>query len=940
MNFDRINPLSNYLSNNGVEVSDWGIEESTSTLSPSLSNQNQFSYNASPHLPQPPKLTQLKQYYHPNNKINNNNYGLASPTSTNGHHMSKQELLDHDIAYHNSKYNVNYIKPNTENFHKYIKKYLSLGKVTHEFIERFKYNLITSDLLDDSMILSKNDLSLNTLIYNDITKHKTIPKYSRPFNDDGLELLVTKRNYQLRFPEKFSNSALFLKTISLIIFLLKQDLKNIRSRLSAASKLKMFKILLIISTKLVYYKRVSLKVQCNKLLNQMNEFLISNYKINKQLISELIKLKELKLFKFMNPCDQNIEKNLTFTKDLKDNLDHALSFLIFNVKSSIVKLLPFLNGDTFEKYCHINNIETNSLLEFDEVQELDENAGFNSSENGDQRLINRISIKMNTFNQLRKLLISQLLTFNESFHKNFFLCKIWDHFDIDEFEVLEANKNITFFEKLMILESFFGDHISVVNNFNSIFVNFNKLSNMKSKQYKYSQFNGSFSNKNIIDIGKNSSYNFEPKSTSSSTDFPSSINETNINSLINKLSNLTSNLKYFKKYNQSIRDLNNIDEYNEKLMIFSQFNDEISLVKELYHINLNDLQNEVYNNCNDSLSSQTSTSISSRKNSTNLEDKFNLKSFHTVSSSKNSTNSNAVKKRYSLPTRTTSNGNLTPSTSPLIPQTPDSVNTSKVINSKLNLSDPSSAASSIKNNNHILQNQNHTQKQIPSQQQPNDKKYKRLSTGLQLGLLTVLEEPNKSTLGHSRNSSTTSSISATANKLGKPPSNITGNNHRKVSYDDNYINILPPTNYETYNQATLDSLNKRMNSKNNRFSLNSMNSNISGLSDLLASTQVTSFDEDDGTINGGHHLSKEELKLKLEESFNRIYNLEHENENLKLRSNSTQDDPDVNNLITHEHMDDDANEFTESFESTVKNESKHNQSFLDQLEKSLNNRVE
>lgn len=76
----------------------------------------------------------------------------------------------------------------------------------------------------------------------------------------------------------------------------------------------------------------------------------------------------------------------------------------------------------------------------------------------------------------------------------------------------------------------------------------------------------------------------------------------------------------------------------------------------------------------------------------------------------------------------------------------------------------------------------------------------------------------------------------------------------------------------------------------NRYSLNSLQSNISGITDLI-STNLTSYGDEDQTDQvpeGGNAnsniqnpLSKEDLKLKLEESFNRIYNLENENKLLK-----------------------------------------------------------
>jgi len=138
--------------------------------------------------------------------------------------------------------------------------------------------------------------------------------------------------------------------------------------------------------------------------------------------------------------------------------------------------------------------------------------------------------------------------------------------------------------------------------------------------------------------------------------------------------------------------------------------------------------------------------------------------------------------------------------------------------------------------------------------------------------LTVVEEQSNS------NSKTKSTKSSDSNGL-------------PVSYDDNYINILPPQTYETYNQSTLDQLSNNTKAKklsfslrnSNRFSLNSMCSNVSGVTDLISSTQLTNYDDEQDDINDSNisKISKEELRLKLEESFSRIYNLENENKILK-----------------------------------------------------------
>lgn len=859
MNFDRFNPLSNYFSNNGIEVSDWGIEEATS--SPSLSNHN------------------FNQPFQNGRNI----HELTSPTSLNENldHL-KEKPADADFMYYYMVNNMHRISPSTENFRKFIKKYLSLNNIQNEFWEKFKYNLIVSGLLDDSLILSKNEQSLNNLQYSIKNPNEIRKRFVKTLNFDGTELYILNKQYQLKFSDKLYNSQMLIQTIYTIIFLLKQFLKGDNSKISAQNKFKMFKILLIISVKLIQFKRINLKIQSTKVLNMLNEFLVNNYKVNKKMIMNLINLREMEMFGFMKKSKTSKNKVL----DLKENLDNTLDFLNFNLKSSIIKLLPFLNGPIFEKYCNINNINVcalNSKYQPERTIEIDDTS--------EKITIDEITFKLNKFNQLRKFLVCQLLTVNELPVRSFYLFQVWDQFNITEFEIDEVLQNdFLFFERLLVIEELFEEHTSILKNFYLIFEKFEKINKFETRQ-------DDISNKDVLETSNQSRHPaFE------------SITDTNMNNLINKLSNIATNLTYFKKYNQSISSITNLDEMNEKIMIFKQFGDELNLIKELYQVNLSELNNELYNKSNDlsSMKSSPRSSVSSSKRNSNSNGEFNLKSFHTV-------NSNSAKKRYSLPM----NQSLSSILSPTIQQSPhsDSKLPSRISNSKAN---------------------------------GPDVQYKRLSTGLQLGLLTVFEEP-----GHK----TRTVNSRFSSDLNSPLIQGNGNTNDKMNgplcYDDNYMNMFPSSNYnETYNQAALDSLSNNLSHKrllntlkhssNNRYSLNSMNSNISGLSELLSSTQITTYDDDhDGSIDDRagtekQSLSKEDLKLKLEESFNRIYNLENENENLKLKSlvDNTLSDSTNDNANTNIY-----NNTNTNTNGTFKN-NPNNSAFLSELENTLNTKVD
>lgn len=637
MNLERFN-LSTYFTGERPEslgVSDWGIEETLSNPSTA-----QFSYN---------------KFQVPHDPI------LRFPS----------------------------LQPSTENFLKYIRKYLSLT-LNNEYYDKFKYNLVISNLLDSSMILSKNESNLNSFMSNKTTFDH--PILVKSFNNDGTKLVVMK-NYVIKFPYFYTNSYNILLVVNLIIYLLKRLKYGNRS----VTNFRLFKFLLIASTKLIKLRRVQKLILFNSNLNLLHDFLIQNFKINKKIISYLITLKNWKLFN-KNDSDYN---------SLYKQLDESLSFLIFNSTYPITHLLPLLNGPNLEKYCNINNIQL--------------------TEDGDRRAfddINNIVTKINKFNNYRKLLICLLLIFEDNFESNFFLIKLMDQFHSKS---ASSKSYVNSVCKQRILTTMLLNYNKVVDNFNLLFDEYNELNQLSSDK---------FNDEDILKLNVQESTN------------------SNCSQLIEKMSKLSTNFKFFNKYNQSTID--NREELTEKLMIFKQFKDDLNSINELYKLSLQELKYQVNDLDNEDLASNSSYSNSNR-NSVNGE--FNLKSFHTKHKRKSYTQANSPILQY--------HANSTPLVTP---------------------------------------------------RQDDDSK--RLSNnGLRLGLLTVMENEKEV-------------------KSRKP---------------------------EEYNQFTLDQLSKR---KTSRFSVNSLNSNVSGLSDIVTS-QTTSFDDDDANC-----LSKDELKLRLEDSLNKLYNLE------------------------------------------------------------------
>ncbi|KAG5420527.1 hypothetical protein I9W82_002408 [Candida metapsilosis] len=914
MNLDRFNPLSsNFIYkqpttkepqpdaklNTNADASDWGIDEDLVTPASALGTTLFSNYvtpaSSSPSTvhtnnpfqapPPPPPISNRQSSYsnHSNTPLMhddtfipphptyiNQQSSQSSPFKRRGsvnsnsssqfnqHYHQHQALHHHPLQRSHSQasqlsvlqycqYSGNVIYPNTETLSKFIRKYLSMESKMGEFWEKFKYNLIISNLLGDSMILSKNESNLQLLSSNPIYTPSKHLKFT--INDDGTRLIVLNTTYNLKYNYRYNNFSTVLLIINLIIYLLKQQQSIYfggRHHMSHESQFSLFKFIIVVSSKLIKVRKFKTTTETNKILALLNDFLKLNYTVNKNLILSMVKLKSQKL--------DLVQGNASST-----HLLNSLSFLILSLRSFVVKLLPHMNGELFQQYCTINNINMNIL-----TQEFDSE---------DQDDLEEVIFNINKFNQLRKLFICQLIIINENAQSNFFTLNLMDQFQIGELE-----SDLSTFDKMKLIYDVLADHNDSVKTINKMFSKVDTMS--------------------------------QPQPTTSDEDLIPSLNS-NLFQFTSRINKFAHNLNYFNKYNQSL-SLDNIEEQYEKLAIFQQFRDELNQLKLLHKQTLQELNQEI--NPDYVISNSPKSTVSTSPQATQTPT-FNLKTF----------NNPSIKKRYSLPPNvttadlTTTNGNSNgAAASPTLPS--PGANTG-----------PSSKT----------------------------KKYKRLSTGLQLGLLTVFEENGDRVLApamtRNRNSSTSSTSGRAANTVStsSAPANPSATSSStllpppKVSYDDNYINILPTNEFESYNKSTLDQLisnkAKHRNSIQNRnsinmsrFSLNSVQSNVSGISDLI-STQLTSFngdevddselepklelsntsgqskqsdnqcenhdngeldkqDANDSSViddSGPGQLTQEELKLKLEASFTRIYNLEAENKKLmmeKKRRNSKKQD--------------------------------------------------
>lgn len=632
----------------------------------------------------------------------------------------------------------------TDNFHKFITKYLSLKSLKTLVLDKFKYNLVISNLLDESLVLSKNEQALaNLLQLRSSSRHQGPIEIYQRYHHDGILLQISLKQYKLVCSPVFGRTSLLFNTLSLIIFLLKQNI-NVRSQFPYQSRIRLFRILLIISTKIVSYRRIWNTIEASKSINKLEDFMISNCKINKTIITSILSIKELDMFSFLNRTEPPNKALASYSEILKTHLNTILDSLILNARFSIRELLPLSNGDILEKYAEINNIPLGEISEF-----TDQADGPLSLES--------LTAKLSRFNSLRRFFVCQLLTFHDPNLHNFFILKLCDCFKVNFHSFTPF---ISCSRKLQILCRIFDDHTSTLNQLCILNTQFKSLHSFDQAV--------DYVNDDVLMAN-----NQQPKDRFSDN-FSFNESDLAIDQLTDKLQNLTTSLKFFKKYKNSIEVNKNAEEHEEKLSIFESFGKELNTLVNMYQSCSSDLNMEY--SVNFLGASNPSSRSTSNRNSSGI-DQFNPKTFRTSARS--------LKK-------------ISSSTSP--------INELDLVNGL-------------------------------------DRKLKRFLVGLQLGLLTVLEEPSKSCV------------------------------KAKGSGEDLISRIQLPLSLENFNAKAFDALTRKQDPKySNRYSMYSLNSNVSGLSDLIASSNITTEAESPDMNKGidSGQLSKAQLKEKLEESYSRL----------------------------------------------------------------------
>lgn len=267
----------------------------------------------------------------------------------------------------------------TDRVARYIKT-LAPAPLRH-YEEQFKYALVVSNLLDDTLVLSKNEQALKTLL-----ERQKPARYNR--------------HYKIRVPA-FCSHKFVLYTVNCVIFLLKQRL---RTTVRPRCQVHMFKCILAMAGKMMKYRRMVATAAYLRALGCVERFMVANCRVNRALIGSVISLKEYEMFSYLS------KTNSRYVPELTRQINTTLSCLLVNIKHLIGSVLPLCNGPMLEQYCAIHGVHLAELFE-QESEEL---------------LLEALTAKLSQFNSLRRFFVCQLLTVHDLAACNFFLLKLHD----------------------------------------------------------------------------------------------------------------------------------------------------------------------------------------------------------------------------------------------------------------------------------------------------------------------------------------------------------------------------------------------------------------------------------------------------------------------------------------------------------------------------------
>ncbi len=296
-----------------------------------------------------------------------------------------------------------------------------------KFLDEFRYILVSSQLLDETILISK------------FKKKSLMDLNQKGFQKFG-HLIKINSNFQIN---SIISTINILKIINVLSYLQKNQFKY---------SLQQIRLVLMISTIhlsfIVNSKLLKLKIIQTKILNQLRKF-IKNFQKFDTLIQKLItKFKELKIYNNIPSLKSQTTGNNENPDSIYDLTSSSLILSINSITNSFKSLLSLTNGIELENYCGIYNIELTRLgFQIDELKSLkliDDN----------QDDVDLIVSKFKKLQFLRRFLIVVLLTINQFNNHSPFSNKVFEIFKIKQ---NGGDCKVSFLSKLIMVSNNLND---------------------------------------------------------------------------------------------------------------------------------------------------------------------------------------------------------------------------------------------------------------------------------------------------------------------------------------------------------------------------------------------------------------------------------------------------------------------------------------------------
>lgn len=355
-----------------------------------------------------------------------------------------------------------------------------------------------------------------------------------------------------------SRPALVFPVLQFVYFLLKQSRlpQGHILLISKQSQWTVYRILLVVATKLIQYQRFHQFVRSLQATSLLLNFLASNYQFNRRLILGVIAIKEHEIYNFL-PSPTTQDNGIKH--DLATPLLGALQMAISSVAISISRLLKLIDGNLLEQYCSVNNL---SMLTLD----------LTMTAVSQESPLQAVTRHLQRFHQIRKLLLCIILSFcdDKVSCRTIFVESIATHLGIPE-SAGPYSDYCTSAQKMEVLHSVLSSANRTIMVCTQHLADIDSLSTMTR---------ASVNDQNVLPLG------------------PVKVEKVDgIATLISKLESLTLNMSQFAKvYSKDDRKLDS-NRQSDKLRAFERFGHDLELIEHVHR----EMQREITENHSRSL---------------------------------------------------------------------------------------------------------------------------------------------------------------------------------------------------------------------------------------------------------------------------------------------------------------------------------------------------